>query len=46
MFTTISGKFSKFDATIEAEDNVEKQNYWSNDSVTTGNADRDTFIEC
>jgi polyisoprenoid-binding protein YceI len=25
MFTTISGKFSKFDATIEAEDNLETQ---------------------
>ena len=48
MFTTISGKFSKFDATIEAEDsnleNAKIEFTGAIDSVTTGNADRDTHL--
>jgi polyisoprenoid-binding protein YceI len=49
MFTTISGKFSKFDATEAEDNNLEnaKLIHRAIDSVTTGNADRDTFIiEC
>lgn len=48
MFTNVSGKFSKFDATIEAEDNdfVNAKIVFTGaiDSVTTGNADRDTHL--
>ena len=46
--STISGKFSKFDATIEAEDsnleNAKIEFTGAIDSVTTGNADRDTHL--
>ena len=48
MFTNVSGKFSKFDATIEAEDNdfenAKIEFTGAIDSVTTGNADRDTHL--
>jgi polyisoprenoid-binding protein YceI len=48
MFTNVSGKFSKFDATIEAEDsNLENSKIefiGAIDSITTGNADRDTHL--
>ncbi len=48
MFTNVSGKFSKFDATIEAEDNdfenAKIEFTGAIDSVTTGNADRDTNL--
>jgi polyisoprenoid-binding protein YceI len=48
MFTNISGQFSKFDATIESEnDNFENAKIeftGAIDSVTTGNADRDTHL--
>ncbi|MGZ9734096.1 YceI family protein [Flavobacterium sp. GNP002] len=48
MFTNVSGKFSKFDATIEAEDNdfenAKIEFIGAIDSVTTGNADRDTHL--
>ena len=48
MFTTISGKFSKFDATIEAEENdlenAKIEFTGAIESVTTGNADRDTHL--
>ena len=48
MFTNVSGKFSKFDATIEAEDNdFEKAKIeftGAIDSVSTGKADRDTHL--
>ncbi|MFV8352733.1 YceI family protein [Flavobacterium sp. XS2P14] len=48
MFTTISGKFSKFDATIEAEDsnleNAKIEFTGAIESVATGNADRDTHL--
>ena len=48
MFTNVSGKFSKFDATIEVEDNdfenAKIEFTGAIDSVTTGNADRDTHL--
>jgi polyisoprenoid-binding protein YceI len=48
MFTNVSGKFLKFEATIETEnDNFENANIQFSsdvDSVTTGNADRDTHL--
>lgn len=48
MFTNISGKFSKFDATIESEDNDFENSKieftGAIDSITTGNADRDTHL--
>lgn len=48
MFTNVSGKFSKFDATIEVEDsNLENSKIeftGAIDSITTGNADRDTHL--
>ena len=48
MFTNVSGKFSIFDATIEAEDNdfenAKIEFTGAIDSVTTGNADRDTHL--
>jgi polyisoprenoid-binding protein YceI len=47
MFTTISGKFSKFDATIESRrsnENAKIEFTGAIDSVTTGNADRDTHL--
>ncbi|MFV8270320.1 YceI family protein [Flavobacterium sp. GT2N3] len=48
MFTTISGKFLKFDATIESEDNdfenAKIEFTGAIDSVTTGNTDRDTHL--
>lgn len=48
MFTTISGKFSNFDATIEAEDsnleNAKIEFTGAIDSVTTGNSDRDKHL--
>ncbi|MDO8316338.1 MAG: YceI family protein [Flavobacterium sp.] len=48
MFTNVSGKFSKFDATIEAEDsnleNAKIEFTGAIDSVSTGNADRDTHL--
>jgi polyisoprenoid-binding protein YceI len=48
MFTNVSGKFSKFDATIEAEDsnleNAKIEFTGAIDSVTTGNGDRDTHL--
>lgn len=48
MFTNVSGKFSNFDATIEAEgsnlENAKIEFTGAIDSVTTGNADRDTHL--
>ncbi|SDH98854.1 Polyisoprenoid-binding protein YceI [Flavobacterium omnivorum] len=48
MFTNVSGKFSKFDATIEAEEsnleNAKIEFTGAIDSITTGNADRDTHL--
>jgi polyisoprenoid-binding protein YceI len=48
MFTNVSGKFSKFDATIEAEDsnleNAKIEFTGAIDSITTGNSDRDTHL--
>jgi len=48
MFTTISGKFSKFDATIESKDNdfenAKIEFTGAIDSISTGNADRDTHL--
>lgn len=48
MFTTISGRFSKFDATIESEnndfDNAKIEFTGAVDSISTGNADRDTHL--
>ena len=48
MFTNVSGKFSKFDATIEAEDsnleNAKIEFTGAIDSITTGNADRDAHL--
>ena len=48
MFTTISGKFSNFDATIEAEgsnlENAKIEFTGAIDSVTTGNSDRDKHL--
>ena len=48
MFTNVSGKFSKFDATIEAEDNdfenAKIEFTGAIDSITTGNPDRDTHL--
>ncbi|MDI5893416.1 MULTISPECIES: YceI family protein [Flavobacterium] len=48
MFTNVSGKFSKFDATIEEEDNdfenAKIEFTGAIDSITTGNADRDTHL--
>ena len=48
MFTNVSGKFSKFDATIEVEDNdfenAKIEFTGAIDSITTGNADRDTHL--
>ena len=48
MFTNVSGKFSKFDATIESEDtnleNAKIEFTGAIDSVTTGNTDRDAHL--
>ena len=48
MFTNVSGKFSKFDATIETEDsnfeNAKIEFTGAIDSITTGNSDRDTHL--
>ena len=48
MFTNVSGKFSKFNATIESEDNdfenAKIEFTGVIDSVTTGNTDRDTHL--
>ncbi|MFV8342374.1 YceI family protein [Flavobacterium sp. XS2P39] len=48
MFTNVSGKFLKFDASIEAEDNdfenAKIEFTGAIDSITTGNADRDTHL--
>ena len=48
MFTNVSGKFSKFDATIESENNdIENSKIeftGAIDSITTGNSDRDTHL--
>lgn len=48
MFTNVSGKFSKFDATIESEnndfENATIEFTGAVDSITTGNADRDTHL--
>ena len=48
MFTTISGKFLKFDTTIELEDNDFENGKieftGAIDSVTSGNTDRDTHL--
>jgi polyisoprenoid-binding protein YceI len=48
MFTTISGKFSKFEASIESEDtdfeNAKIEFAGAIDSISTGNADRDTHL--
>ena len=48
MFTNVSGKFSKFDAAIETEDNnlenAKIEFTGAIDSVTTGNTDRDTHL--
>jgi len=48
MFTNVSGKFSKFDATIESENNDFENSKieftGAIDSITTGNADRDTHL--
>ncbi len=48
MFTNVSGKFQKFDATIETEDdnfeNAKIDFTGDVDSITTGNADRDGHL--
>jgi len=48
MFTTISGKFTKFDASIESDDsdfeNAKIEFTGAIDSIATGNADRDTHL--
>ena len=48
MFTTISGNFSKFDASIVAEDssfeNAKIEFTGDIDSIATGNTDRDTHL--
>ncbi|MGC4042004.1 MAG: YceI family protein [Flavobacterium sp.] len=48
MFSNVSGKFQKFESTIETEgDNFEKSTIRFNAdvaSITTGNADRDTHL--
>lgn len=48
MFTNVSGKFSKFDATIQSENNdIENSKIeftGAIDSITTGNSDRDTHL--
>jgi len=48
MFTNVSGKFEKFDATIEAEgddfENAKIEFSGAIDSVSTGNADRDGHL--
>ena len=48
MFTTISGKFSKFDASIESDDlnfeNAKIEFTGVIDSIATGNADRDGHL--
>jgi polyisoprenoid-binding protein YceI len=48
MFTTISGKFSKFEASIESEDtdfeNAKIEFNGAIDSISTGNTDRDTHL--
>lgn len=48
MFTNVSGNFQKFDASIETEDDVfenAKIEFSGDvDSITTGNADRDTHL--
>ncbi|MFV8466336.1 YceI family protein [Flavobacterium sp. LB1P62] len=48
MFTTISGKFSKFEASIESEDtdfeNAKIEFTGAIDSISTGNSDRDTHL--
>jgi polyisoprenoid-binding protein YceI len=49
MFTTISGNFSKFEASIEAEEtsfeNAKIKFNGAVDSIATGNADRDTHLK-
>lgn len=48
MFTNVSGQFSKFDATIEAEENdfenAKIHFTGAIDSITTGNVDRDAHL--
>jgi len=48
MFTNVSGSFQKFDASIETEDdnfeNAKIEFTGDVDSITTGNADRDTHL--
>lgn len=48
MFTTISGKFSKFEASIESEndsfENPKIEFTGAIDSISTGNTDRDTHL--
>lgn len=48
MFTNVSGKFEKFEATIESEnDDFENAKFEFNgdiDSISTGNADRDAHL--
>ena len=48
MFTNISGKFTKFDASIETDDtdfeNAKVEFTGAVDSISTGNADRDTHL--
>ncbi|MDR6967709.1 polyisoprenoid-binding protein YceI [Flavobacterium arsenatis] len=48
MFTNVSGSFQKFDASIETEDdnfeNAKIEFSGDVDSITTGNADRDTHL--
>ena len=48
MFTTISGKFSKFGASIESEndsfENAKIEFTGAIDSISTGNTDRDTHL--
>ncbi|MBP4140446.1 YceI family protein [Flavobacterium sp. I-SCBP12n] len=48
MFTNVSGKFTKFDASIESDEtdfeNAKIQFTGAIDSIATGNADRDTHL--
>ena len=48
MFTTISGKFSKFEASIESKndsfENAKIEFIGAIDSISTGNTDRDTHL--
>lgn len=48
MFTNVSGKFEKFDATIEAEnddfENAKAEFSGEIESISTGNADRDAHL--